>query len=112
MAKAAEQPERFFNEAKASLAQLKGIPIVAIEALRTDEQQRDVVISIIRTCLKIAREAGLNVLEEIAKQDVRDAAADNLKDMMRDDRLISMEELKQKGLKLHFSTNGPVVVPA
>lgn len=112
MAKVAEQPERFFNEAKACLAQLKGIPIVAIEVLKTDEIRRDVITSLIRTCLRICREANVNILEEIAKQDLRESAQANLKELMSDDRLISLDELKRKGLKLDFTTEGPVVVPA
>jgi len=112
MPKATEQPGKFFAEARACLGSLRGIPVVAIEALRDDEMTREVIISILRTCYRICQEAGLDIEEEIEKQEIRASAEGNLKEMMRDDRLISMDELRKNGLKLHFTDNGPVVVPA
>jgi ketopantoate reductase len=111
MSKTTVQPERFFEEAKVCLEQLRGIPVVAIDALQRDELTRDVIISIIRTCLRICRETGLDIEDEIMRQTIRESSKDNLKEMMRDDRLISMDELRANGLKIQFTENGPIVVP-
>lgn len=112
MPKVPEQPERFFEETKVCLAHLRGIPMVAIEAIATDQMARGPIVAIVRACFEIFRNAGVDMADEMVKQIVRDAAEDNLKDIMRNDRNISMEELNAKGLKLHFTDNGPVVVPA
>lgn len=113
MAKASqEQPEKFFAEAKDCLAHLTGIPIVAIDAIKRDESKCDVLVSILRTCYRILDDAGLDIEEEIGKQDTRNLAEENLKHMMHDDRLVSMQELAENGLKIAFGKNGPIVVPA
>lgn len=107
-----EQPEKFLAGARACLGLLRGIPVVAIERLRTDERSRDVIISIIRECYSICDEAGLDLIEEIQKQGLRDTAQESLRELMRDDNPVSLEVLKEKGLKLTFGSNGPIVVPA
>lgn len=111
MPKPTEQPDRFFSEAKTCLAQLRGIPVIAIDALRNNEAKRDVIISILRTVCRICNEAGLDIEQEVIRQGTRETAQDSIKEIMSDDRLVSMEELNKKGLKLHFTDNGPVVVP-
>lgn len=112
MSKVPEQPARFFEDAKTCLAHLRGIPVVAIDALRENEASRATLVAIIHTCFDIFNEAGLNVADELRKQLVRDQAQDNLKEILSNDRPITLEELRAKGLKLHMTPNGPVVVPA
>lgn len=106
-----EQPEKFFSEAKDCLDHLTGIPIVAIDALREDESRRDVLISILRTCYRILDDAGLDIEQEIEKQDIRNVAGENLKRLMVNDRLVSLEELAENGLKIAMGKSGPMVVP-
>lgn len=115
MPKTNKQPEKFFEDAEVCLGQLRGIPVVAIESLRNDELSRDVIISILRTCYRICREADIDIEEEIEKQHIRDTAQDSLKEMMSNEQSIggwSMKELNAKGLKIRSTSNGPIVVPA
>jgi len=109
---AAEQPAKFFAELKSCLGILRGIPVVAIEQLKNDPNCRTVLISVLRACYEICDDAQLDIVEEIEKQMLREEATDNLKELMRNDRLITLEELKKKGLKLAFGKDGPYVVPA
>lgn len=105
-----DQPEKFFAEARDCLRQLHGIPLVAVEALKVDEDTREVIIDIIRICVSICKMAGFTPSGQIKKkQEVK--RRPSLREFVDERDGVTLETLKRNGYKLAFNKDGPIVVP-
>lgn len=113
------EQSKFFTDVKSIVNKLRDIPVLALEQLKTENTNRRLIITLVSEALHICDMAGIDFSSELIKYEAEPkiikkgkevSINPKLKELMKDDSAVTLEQLKNSGHRLTFSKDGPIVV--